>query len=122
MIPTVPSFIIRRAIKKESARDLNGMQEVALTGKIIRRTKNSSVLFDSFSGIRIQTNSAVLQGEIDKSIFENYPVHVLCTLERIPKLALHVKSVRRCSFHEEMYNTLEGIEYWKKVQSQKQPK
>ncbi|EHY65729.1 hypothetical protein NERG_01336 [Nematocida ausubeli] len=122
MILTLPSFLVRRILRKGQLRDLNGIKEVALTGKIIRRTRSSAILFDSFSGIQIQTNHPVLLKEIDESIEKNYPVHVVCTLERIPRARLHAKSVRRSTFSEEMYRTLEAIEFWKKVQFQKQPK
>ncbi|EIJ88154.1 hypothetical protein NEPAR06_2099 [Nematocida parisii] len=122
MILTLPSFLVRRIVRKGSLRELNGIKEIALTGKIIRRTRGTAILFDSFSGISIQTNHPMLQKEIDKSIENNYSVHVTCDVERIPKARLRVKSVRKCTFYEEMYRTIEAIEFWKKVQFQKQPK
>lgn len=122
MVPSVPSFILRRILRKGPMRILNGIREVSLTGKILRRTRGVSTLFDSFSGIHTYTNNPVLQEEIDRSIAENYLVHIECELERIPKGRLLVKTVRPATFYEEMYRTIESIEYWKKIQSQKQPK
>ncbi|KAI5192572.1 hypothetical protein NEMIN01_2085 [Nematocida minor] len=122
MILGVPSFIVRRILKKGMIRQMNGIREISLTGKIIRRTRNTCTLFDSFSGIHAQTSNPVLHSAIDKSINEDYLVHLTCSFERIPRPRLLIRAVRQATFTEEMYRTIESIEYWKKIQSQKQPK
>lgn len=124
MIISIPSIVLRKIMRKGPVRQLNGIREVSLSGKISRRTRETFILLDSFCGIHIQTQIShieLIEG-IDRSIREDYPVFVVCALERIPRVRLRLKSIRKCSFHEEMYRTLEAIEYWRKVQSQKQPK
>lgn len=122
MVPSLPSFIIRRALRQGPMRILNGIREVTLTGKIVRRTRSTITLFDSFSGIHTYTNNAKIHEEIDKSIRDDYLVHIVCVVERIPKTRLAIRSIRPATFYEEIYRTTESIEYWKKIQSQKQPK
>lgn len=122
MVPSLPSFIIRRILKKGPLHSLAGIREVSLTGKIVRRTRGICTLFDSFSGIHIYTNNTAHQEEIDRSIEESYLVNVECSLERMPRARLTVKKIRPAVFSEEMYHTIESIAYWKKIQSQKQPK
>ncbi|KAI5192562.1 hypothetical protein NECID01_1994 [Nematocida sp. AWRm77] len=122
MIPSLPSHVLRSILHRKALEKLCGVRRLSLCGKILRRTGQTCVLFDSFCGIALRTRESALQEDIDRSIKENYLVRAVCTVEvqRVPYLK--VESISKASFQEEMYRTLESIEYWKKILLQKQPK
>lgn len=122
MVISIPSFILRDALKGRSKHILNGIDKVLVAGKIIRRTKNTSVIFDSFCGLSLCNTSREVNMQLDKSVDERRLVKIVCFIVKHPCFYLSIISVEPISFQEEMYLTLEAIEYWSVFLSQKQPK
>lgn len=122
MRPSLPSHELRKILRSRRLSLLAGVREVSLCGKIIRRSGPAAVLFDSFCGITLRARELPLQLAIDQSIDENYLVRAVCAVEASPAPHLRLVSLRPASFQEEMYRTLESMEYWKKILLQKQPK
>lgn len=121
MIP-IPSIILREALDGKRTGVLDGINRVLLTGKILRRTKGASILYDSFCGLYVYSRNEEVCSEIDASIKGNYLVKIVCVVVKHPRFYLQAISVQKISFQEEMYRTLEAIEYWSIILSQKQPK
>ncbi|OAG29988.1 hypothetical protein NEDG_01535 [Nematocida displodere] len=119
---SVPSFVIRRMLKQNDLSPLNQIKAVTVIGKVVRRTGRLSIIFDSFCALPVYTNNPKLQEDIDRSIKESYLVGLHCQVEHYPRGHLSVEGIYRASFQEEMYKTLESMEFWKKILSQKQPK
>lgn len=112
----VPSFILRRALKERCLSSIQGIKRVKLSGKVIRRIHRTFELYDSFCGISIFCG--FLDNEVNKSIRENYLVEAECL---ISNYSLLLVSLKRITFPQEMYNTLESMDFWS-FWLQKQPK
>lgn len=114
----LPSFIVRAAILRRKIWVLNGIKQLTLCGKVLRRSGTVLVLFDSFSGIPVHVPAPVPRHEADRSIRENYLVRVLCHVVREGRTPrLEAFAVRRIDILEEMFRTLEGMEYWSQYMS-----
>ncbi|KAI5185812.1 hypothetical protein NEHOM01_1089 [Nematocida homosporus] len=122
MAISIPSFLLRRALKTRSLTHLKGVKEVFLCGKIIRRTRATAVIYDSFCGISVYCREEALRAQIDRSITESFLVRLHCSLERLPRPYLKVLSLTKITFQEEIYRTLESMAYWTQILLQKQPK
>jgi len=122
LTPSIPSFILKKILKSKALRYLEGIPRVSLCGKAIRRTGASVAIFDSFCGITLTVREKELQEEVDRSISENYLLNAECEIKKEKKTYLEVISLKKATFQEEMYKTLESIELWNKVLFQKQPK
>ncbi|KAI5179630.1 hypothetical protein NEOKW01_0093 [Nematocida sp. AWRm80] len=121
MLPSIPSTILRSILKKQDRSSIPTITNLMVYGKILRRVGDTSILFDSLCGLPIYTPSK-LHDSIDKSILNSYLIKIHCKLERYPRVRIRALSTDEISFSEEMYFTLESIEFWNRILSQKQPK
>ncbi|KAI5171003.1 hypothetical protein NEFER03_0405 [Nematocida sp. LUAm3] len=112
----IPSFILRKSLKNKDLSKISGVKRVKLSGKIIRRIHRTFELYDTFCGISILCGA--FQKEVNKSIKENYLVEIECILSNY---SLVLVSIRRISFPQDIYNTLESMDFWI-FWLQKQPK
>lgn len=114
----LPSFIVRAAIIRGKIWVLNGIKQLTLCGKVLRRSGKILVIFDSFSGIPVHVPNLTAREEADRSIRENYLVKVQCRIIREGRTPrLEAFAIRRIGILEEIFRTLEGMEYWNQYMS-----